>query len=101
MVEPPAAASSRVAEQDVLLATKLHVPCAQPGFVPRARLVEALEEGLGRRLVLVCARPGPARRPCWPTGPGAASGRWRGCRWTQPTTFRHGFGATPPLRWTG
>jgi hypothetical protein len=65
----------RVAEQDVLLATKLHVPRAQPGFVPRARLVEALDEGLARGLVWSAPRPGPARRPCWPTGPGPASGR--------------------------
>ena len=44
--------------QDVLLATKLHVPRLQPGFVPRPRLGEALEEGLARRLVLVCAPAG-------------------------------------------
>jgi hypothetical protein len=31
--------------EDVLLATKLHVLCPQPGFVPRLRLVEALDEG--------------------------------------------------------
>jgi ATP/maltotriose-dependent transcriptional regulator MalT len=61
MVEPPAAAPSRVAEQDVLLAAKLHVPCAQPGFVPRARLVEALDEGLARGLVLVCAPAGSGK----------------------------------------
>src|SRR6266705_2056549 len=61
MVEPPAAAPSRVAEQDVLLATKLHVPRAQPGFVPRARLVEALDEGLARGLVLVCAPAGSGK----------------------------------------
>src|SRR6266542_2423627 len=61
MVEPPAAAPSRVAEQDVLLATKLHVPRAQPGFVPRPRLVEALDEGLARGLVLVCAPAGSGK----------------------------------------
>src|SRR6266540_1569321 len=57
MVEPPAAAPSRVAEQDVLLATKLHVPRAQPGFVPRPRL----DEGLARGLVLVCAPAGSGK----------------------------------------
>ena len=47
MAEPPAATPSVVAaaERDVLLATKLHVPGPQPGFVPRPRLVEALERG--------------------------------------------------------
>jgi len=43
---------------DVLLATKLHVPRPQPGFVPRQRLVEALDEGLARGRVLVCAPAG-------------------------------------------
>jgi hypothetical protein len=31
--------------QDVLLATKLHVPRPQPGFVRRRRLLQALGEG--------------------------------------------------------
>src|SRR6516165_2879607 len=44
--------------QDVLLATKLHVPRPRPGFVSRGRLVEALDEGLARGLVLVCAPAG-------------------------------------------
>jgi LuxR family transcriptional regulator, maltose regulon positive regulatory protein len=44
--------------QDVLLATKLHVPRPRPGFVPRGRLVEALSEGLARGRVLVCAPAG-------------------------------------------
>jgi LuxR family maltose regulon positive regulatory protein len=44
--------------QDVLLATKLHVPRVQPGFVPRPRLAEALDEGLAHGLVLVCAPAG-------------------------------------------
>jgi LuxR family maltose regulon positive regulatory protein len=43
---------------DVLLATKLHVPRPQPGFVPRPRLVEALGDGLARGRVLVCAPAG-------------------------------------------
>jgi len=59
MVELSAVAPAGVAasERDVLLATKLHVPRLQPGFVPRLRLVEALDEGLARWLILVC---GPA-----------------------------------------
>jgi LuxR family maltose regulon positive regulatory protein len=44
--------------QDVLLATKLHVPRPRPGFVPRTRLVGALGEGLARGRVLVCAPAG-------------------------------------------
>jgi ATP/maltotriose-dependent transcriptional regulator MalT len=40
--------------QLLLLATKLHVPRPQPGFQARQRLVGALEEGLARRLIVVC-----------------------------------------------
>jgi LuxR family maltose regulon positive regulatory protein len=46
---------------DVLLATKLHVPGPQPGFVPRGRLVQALGEGLARGRVLVCAPAGSGK----------------------------------------
>ena len=60
MAELSVAASARVvvSEQDTLLATKLYVPGLQPGFVPRPRLVEALGDGLARRLILVCAPAG-------------------------------------------
>jgi LuxR family maltose regulon positive regulatory protein len=44
--------------QDALLATKLHVPRPQPGFVPRPRLVQALSQGLARGRVLICAPAG-------------------------------------------
>jgi LuxR family maltose regulon positive regulatory protein len=47
-----------VSGPDVLLATKLHLPRARPGFVPRPRLVSRLDEGLERGLVLVCAPAG-------------------------------------------
>ena len=53
-----APAGAAVSGQDVLLATKLHVPGPQPGFVPRPRLVEALGEGLARGRMLVCAPAG-------------------------------------------
>jgi LuxR family transcriptional regulator, maltose regulon positive regulatory protein len=60
MADPSVAASAGAAMsgQDVLLATKLHVPRPQPGYVPRRRLVEALGEGLARGRVLVCAPAG-------------------------------------------
>jgi LuxR family transcriptional regulator, maltose regulon positive regulatory protein len=60
MTEPSAAASSRATAsgRDVLLATKLHVPGLGPDLVPRPRLMERLDEGLGRGLVLVCAPAG-------------------------------------------
>jgi LuxR family maltose regulon positive regulatory protein len=60
MAEPPAVASAGVAEseRDVLLATKLHVPGARPGFVARPRLAGALGEGMARGMVLVCAPAG-------------------------------------------
>jgi len=58
--DPSVAVPARVAAsgQDVLLATKLHVPRRQPGFVPRRRLLEALGEGLARGRMLVCAPAG-------------------------------------------
>jgi LuxR family transcriptional regulator, maltose regulon positive regulatory protein len=60
VVGPPAAPRAGVAAsgQDVLLATKLHVPRPQPGFVPRPRLAQALSDGLARGQVLVCAPAG-------------------------------------------
>ena len=47
-----------VGDLDPVLATKLYVPPRQPGFVPRPRLVEALDEGLARTLYLVSAPAG-------------------------------------------
>ena len=59
MTESPSAAGSAVAaERDVLLATKLYVPGSRPGFVPRPRLAERLDDGLELGLVLVCAPAG-------------------------------------------
>jgi LuxR family transcriptional regulator, maltose regulon positive regulatory protein len=70
MAELSAAADSGVAasERDVLLATKLYVPRLQPGFVARPRLVQALDEGLVGRLILVGAPAGfgkTALLACW------------------------------------
>jgi LuxR family maltose regulon positive regulatory protein len=63
VADPSAAAPAGIAVsgQDVLLATKLHVPRPPPGFVPRGRLVEALGEGLARGRVLVCAPAGSGK----------------------------------------
>jgi LuxR family maltose regulon positive regulatory protein len=60
MAEPPSTTPFEVAasQEDALLATKLHVPGPRPGFVPRPRLVEQLEDGLARGLLLVCAPAG-------------------------------------------
>src|SRR6516165_7110909 len=60
MADPSVGAPAGVAVsgQDVLLATKFHVPLPPPGFVPRRRLVQALGEGLARGRVLVCAPAG-------------------------------------------
>src|ERR1700742_4135280 len=57
MGDPPAAGSA-LSGPGVLLATKLHVMRPPPGFVPRRRLVEALDEGLARGRVLVSAPAG-------------------------------------------
>ena len=56
-----ATAGAAMSRQDVLLATKLHVPRGRPGFVPRPRLVGRLEEGLARGLILVCAPAGSGK----------------------------------------
>ena len=59
MAEPLAAApSGPAAPERVLLATKLHMPRPRPGFVPRPRLAERLDDGLAQGLVLVCAPAG-------------------------------------------
>ena len=52
---PPAAS---VAERDALLATKLHLPRPHPGFVPRPRLLERLDEHALCELTLICAPAG-------------------------------------------
>src|SRR5919199_496445 len=41
-----------------ILATKLYVAPPRPEAVPRPRLIERLDEGLHRRLILVCAPAG-------------------------------------------
>ena len=60
MAEPQTEAPSGVAAtgQDVLLATKLHVPRLLPGLVPRPRLMEALGGALERSLILISAPAG-------------------------------------------
>jgi LuxR family transcriptional regulator, maltose regulon positive regulatory protein len=57
----PSPAGAGDSEQDVLLATKLYVPGTRPGFVPRPRLADRLEEGLRRELVLVSAPVGSGK----------------------------------------
>ena len=60
MAEPRTAGLLGVAAtgQDVLLATKLHLPRPRPGHIPRPRLVETAGEGLACALILVCAPAG-------------------------------------------
>src|SRR5215469_5845909 len=69
-----APAGAAMSGQDVLLATKLHVPRPQPGFVPRPRLVQALGAGLARGRVIVCAPAGFGKTALladWARGDGA------------------------------
>ena len=92
MAEPSAAAQSGVAasERDVLLATKLHVPRLHPGFVPRPRLVDALDGGLVRRLILVGAPAGFGKTALladW-----ARSGNWPMAWWRVPASSAPGAG---------
>src|SRR5438552_15545305 len=82
MADPSVAASAGAdgSGQDVLLATKLHVPGPRPGFVPRRRLVEALGDGLSRGRVLVCAPAGFGKTALladWARG-GGGPGAWLG-----------------------
>jgi LuxR family maltose regulon positive regulatory protein len=61
--------------QDVLLATKLHVPRPSPAFVPRRRLADALGERLAGGRVLVCAPAGSGKTALladWARSPGHA-----------------------------
>src|ERR671918_2303748 len=60
MSNPPTRAPQRAPArgQNILLTTKLHAPRPLPGFVPRPRLVDQLDEGLERRLILICAPAG-------------------------------------------
>ncbi|HET6748274.1 MAG TPA: LuxR C-terminal-related transcriptional regulator [Actinomycetes bacterium] len=52
---PPAAGPGG---PDAVLATKLHLPSARPGFVPRPRLLERLNGAPPGELTLVCAPAG-------------------------------------------
>jgi LuxR family transcriptional regulator, maltose regulon positive regulatory protein len=50
--------SGAAAGAEGLLATKLYLPRTPPGFVSRPRLVQRLEDGLTRDLVITCAPAG-------------------------------------------
>jgi LuxR family transcriptional regulator, maltose regulon positive regulatory protein len=52
------AAEAAMSERDALLATKLSVPGLRPGLIPRPRLMQRLDEGQERGLVLACAPAG-------------------------------------------
>ena len=41
-----------------LLATKLYIPAIRTDLVPRSRLIEKLNDGLDRKLALICAPAG-------------------------------------------
>ena len=60
MDEPPGLAAPKdgAAGLDALLATKLHIPRARHGLVPRPRLVDRLTEALAGELTVVCAPAG-------------------------------------------
>jgi len=66
-----------VPQQDVLLATKLHIPQLRTELIPRPRLVQRLNEGLATHLTLVSAPAGFGQRlrrlAC-----GRSKGGWRG-----------------------
>jgi LuxR family maltose regulon positive regulatory protein len=56
-----------------LLATKLHIPTTRPELVSRPRLIERLNAGLGRKLILISAPAGFGKTTllsAWATGCG-------------------------------
>ena len=56
---PPRIGSKSKAAQGIpLLTTKLYIPPARPGPVPRPRLTDRLNEGLDRRMALISAPAG-------------------------------------------
>ena len=54
----PATPHQAIVDRDILLATKLYVPVLRPGLVPRARLADQLDDGVGRGVALVVAPAG-------------------------------------------
>ncbi|WP_129670061.1 LuxR C-terminal-related transcriptional regulator [Phytoactinopolyspora endophytica] len=58
---PGGSTSASMRGSDGLLATKLYVPRPPPGFIPRQRLADQLEEGLSRTLSLLCAPAGSGK----------------------------------------
>jgi ATP/maltotriose-dependent transcriptional regulator MalT len=77
----------------LLPATTLHLPRPGLGFAARHRLVEALEEGLARRLILACAPAGFGKTVLLADWAWRGAGRWRGCRRTWVTITRHDLAA--------
>ena len=63
--------------------TRNHWRVRQNVFAAKGRL----DEGSCGDWPCLHPRPSRARRPCWPTGPAAASGRRPGCLWTLSSTF--------------
>jgi LuxR family maltose regulon positive regulatory protein len=66
---------------DPLLLTKFAVPSTRVSLVPRPRLSERLEEGLGRSLVLVSAPAGFGKSTLLSMGVAASSGSGRSVAW--------------------
>src|SRR4029453_16270013 len=55
-MSPPNQTAAR--ERDELLATKLSLPRARPDRLARSRLIQQLNQGMARELVLVCTPAG-------------------------------------------
>jgi LuxR family maltose regulon positive regulatory protein len=58
MAEARTTPSAAAAEQDLLVATKLHRPQPRPCLVPRPRLTERLDQGIEGELVLISTPAG-------------------------------------------
>ena len=83
-----------------IVATKLHAPDVNKGFVPRDLLVVRLASGVTGGSCSSARPPAGARRCCSRSGavPSAATGRSRGSRSIRPTTIRCASGATSSPR---
>jgi LuxR family transcriptional regulator, maltose regulon positive regulatory protein len=56
--QTPLASSPRAGERDALLTTKVVIPRVRPDYMPRPRLVDSLNQGMQRRLILISTPPG-------------------------------------------
>ena len=66
------------------LATKFNIPRTRPDLLGRSRLIQRLDQGMARELMLVCTPAGLRQdHPAGRLGRRREAGRSPGCRWTE------------------